>query len=75
MANPFEQADGLFLVLRNDEEQYSIWPAFAAVPEGWSKVLGPASREESIEYINLHWIDMRPRSLVGSVASVLEEAQ
>lgn len=75
MANPFEQTDGSYLVLRNDEEQYSIWPAFAAVPEGWSKVLGPASREESIEYINLHWIDMRPRSLVASVASVLEEAQ
>lgn len=75
MANPFEQADGSFLVLRNDEEQYSIWPAFAAVPEGWCKVLGPASREESIEYINLHWIDMRPRSLVVSVASVLEAAQ
>ncbi|MDT8975795.1 MbtH family protein [Paenibacillaceae sp. P-4] len=75
MANPFEQADGSFLVLRNDEEQYSIWPAFAAVPEGWCKVLGPASREESIEYINLHWIDMRPRSLVASVTSVLEEAQ
>ncbi|WP_174811447.1 MbtH family protein [Paenibacillus alvei] len=75
MANPFEQADGSYLVLRNDEEQYSIWPAFAAVPEGWCKVLGPASREESIEYINLHWIDMRPRSLVASVTSVLEEAQ
>jgi len=75
MANPFEQADDSFLVLRNDEEQYSIWPAFAAVPEGWCKVLGPSSREESIEYINLHWIDMRPRSLVSSVTSVLEEAQ
>ncbi|TQR47130.1 MbtH family protein [Paenibacillus popilliae] len=75
MANPFEQADGSYLVLRNDEEQYSIWPAFAAVPEGWCRVLGPASREESIEYINLHWIDMRPRSLVASVANVLEEAQ
>lgn len=75
MANPFEQADGSFLVLRNEEEQYSLWPAFAAVPEGWSKVLGPATREESLEYINLHWIDMRPRSLVASVASVLEEAQ
>jgi len=75
MANPFEQADCSFLVLRNDEEQYSLWPAFAAVPEGWCKVLGPASREESIEYINLHWIDMRPRSLVASVTSVLEEAQ
>lgn len=75
MANPFEQADGSFFVLRNDDEQYSIWPAFAAVPEGWNKVLGPVSREESIEYINLHWIDMRPRSLVASVASVLEAAQ
>lgn len=75
MANPFEQADGSFLVLRNDEGQYSLWPAFAAVPEGWSRVLGPVSREESIEYINLHWIDMRPRSLVASVASVPVEAQ
>lgn len=28
MANPFEDADDTYLVLMNDEGQYSLWPAF-----------------------------------------------
>ncbi|MWV46108.1 MbtH family NRPS accessory protein [Paenibacillus sp. HJL G12] len=64
MANPFEQADGSYLVLINDEKQYSLWPSFANMPSGWDRVFGPNPREECLEYVNQHWIDMRPRSLV-----------
>ena len=35
MTNPFEDADALYLVLVNDEGQYSLWPAGTAVPAGW----------------------------------------
>jgi uncharacterized protein YbdZ (MbtH family) len=29
---------GSFFVLVNDEEQHSLWPAFADVPAGWRVV-------------------------------------
>lgn len=34
MTNPFEDENGTFLVLVNDEGQYSLWPAFLDVPAG-----------------------------------------
>lgn len=50
-------------VVRNDEEQYSVWPADLELPAGWS-VAGPeASREECLDYIEKVWTDMRPKSL------------
>ena len=30
--NPFDDDDGSFFVLVNDEEQHSLWPTFADVP-------------------------------------------
>ncbi|MFD5204920.1 MbtH family protein, partial [Streptomyces sp. NPDC058375] len=38
MTNPFEDEDGAYLVLVNDEGQHSLWPAFAEVPSGWTVV-------------------------------------
>ena len=33
--HPFDDPDGRFLVLANDEEQHSPWPSHLAVPAGW----------------------------------------
>jgi MbtH protein len=63
MANPFEDPDAEYVVLINEEGQYSLWPSFADVPAGWSVTLQGASREECLNYINQHWTDMRPLSL------------
>jgi uncharacterized protein YbdZ (MbtH family) len=38
--NPFDDDNGSFFVLVNDEEQHSLWPAFADVPAGWRVVYG-----------------------------------
>ncbi|MCM2387665.1 MbtH family protein [Streptomyces albipurpureus] len=67
MANPFEDADGEYLVLVNDEGQHSLWPTFVEVPSGWATAHGSDSRQACIDYINEHWIDMRPRSLVEAM--------
>ncbi|MFC5141518.1 MbtH family protein [Actinomycetospora rhizophila] len=79
MPNPFDDTDGRFLVLVNDEGQHSLWPVFAEVPAGWTVVLGAADssapedgvpgidRAAALEYVEQHWIDMRPRSLVESM--------
>ena len=47
----------------NDEDQHSLWPAFADVPAGWRKVFGEASRAECLAYVEEHWTDIRPKSL------------
>lgn len=52
-ANPFD-ADGEFLVLANVEGQHSLWPLFAAVPEGWSTVHGPCARQDALDWITTH---------------------
>ncbi|GHE61324.1 MbtH family protein [Streptomyces longispororuber] len=63
MSNPFEDPDGSFLVLVNDEGQHSLWPAFAERPEGWTVALTESPRDEALAYVEAHWTDMRPRSL------------
>ncbi|MDT0410853.1 MULTISPECIES: MbtH family protein [unclassified Streptomyces] len=64
MSNPFENPDGQYSVLVNDENQHSLWPDFVDVPAGWRVVHGPAPRQECADYIETHWTDMRPKSLV-----------
>ncbi|MFH9354568.1 MbtH family protein [Kitasatospora sp. NPDC017646] len=67
MPNPFDNPDGRFRVLVNDEGQHSLWPDFAVVPDGWAVGFGPAERPACIEYVNEHWVDMRPRSLAAQL--------
>lgn len=67
--NPFDDETGRFLVLLNDEEQYSLWPAFAEVPEGWRIVFGEDSRTACVEYVDQNWSDMRPKSLREAMAA------
>ncbi|MFI6133642.1 MbtH family protein [Micromonospora sp. NPDC051141] len=68
MTNPFEDPDGRFVVLVNDEDQHSLWPTFADVPAGWRVVHGEDTRESCLAYVEEHWTDMRPRSLVEAMA-------
>ncbi|MFD3523907.1 MbtH family protein [Streptomyces sp. NPDC058653] len=64
--NPFDDPEGRFLVLVNDEGQHSLWPSFADVPGGWEIVLGENSRDTCMEFIETNWTDLRPRSLATS---------
>ncbi|MCE0766773.1 MbtH family protein [Pseudonocardia kujensis] len=61
--NPFDDAEGVFRVLVNDEEQHSLWPDFAEIPSGWRSVFGPDGREACLAYVEENWTDLRPRSL------------
>ena len=65
--NPFEDPDGRYLVLINDEGQYSLWPAFVEVPAGWTVRLAETDRQSALDHIDEHWTDMRPRSLVEAM--------
>lgn len=73
MTNPFDDEDGEFCVLVNDEGQYSLWPTFKEVPAGW-KTVGPRGvRQECLAYIEENWTDMRPKSLIEQMDRDAEE--
>ncbi|WP_447038501.1 MbtH family protein [Streptomyces sp. DSM 118878] len=64
MSNPFENPDASYFVLVNDEGQHSLWPSFVEIPAGWSTVHGADNRQACVDYIETHWTDLRPKSLV-----------
>ncbi|UGT39125.1 MbtH family protein [Nocardia yamanashiensis] len=68
MSNPFDNEDAQFYVLVNEEAQHSLWPVFAAVPGGWTIATGPARRADCLDYVESHWTDMRPASLVEAMS-------
>jgi MbtH protein len=63
MTNPFEDTDGRYLVLVNDEEQHSLWPSFADIPAGWRVAFGEDTRDSCVSYVEENWTDLRPGSL------------
>ncbi|WP_367138523.1 MbtH family protein [Saccharothrix sp. HUAS TT1] len=65
MTNPFDDPEGRFHVLVNDEGQHSLWPAFAEVPAGWTAAFGPDTREACVAHVEENWTDLRPLSLRG----------
>jgi MbtH protein len=64
VTNPFEDENASYHVLVNDEGQHSLWPSFKEVPQGWTIALRSDSRAACLAYINEHWTDMRPKSLI-----------
>lgn len=54
-----------WLVVVNDEEQYSIWAAATPLPAGWRASGFTGSREACLAHIEEVWTDMRPLSVRG----------
>ena len=69
MANPFDNEDGIFLVLVNDENQHSLWPADITVPGGWIIAHDADTRAACLDYVEEHWTDLRPASLIAASQS------
>ncbi|MEU5507560.1 MbtH family protein [Streptomyces fungicidicus] len=58
-----DDADTIFQVVINEQDQYSIWFADRTVPAGWAAA-GPAgTKQECLQHIERVWTDMRPRSV------------
>ncbi len=67
--NPFNDDNGGFFVLVNDEEQHSLWPAFAGVPAGRHAVHREADRAACLDCIEQIWAGARPTGLHESLAA------
>lgn len=59
-----------YYVVKNIEEQYSIWPSYKKVPSGWEVVGEPKVKSECLAYIDQNWTDMRPLSLRKQMAEI-----
>lgn len=75
MGNPFDNTDGTFLVLINDEKQHSLWPISIDVPGGWQIAFGPDTRQVCLDHVEAHWTDMRPNSLKQAMDRTPRRAQ
>lgn len=61
--------DREYLVVLNDEEQYSIWWADREMPAGWRAEGTAGNREQCLAHIDEVWTDMRPLSLRQRMAA------
>ncbi len=53
----------IYLVVLNDEEQYSIWPKERELPAGWRAEGTEGDKATCLAHIDRVWTDMRPASL------------
>ena len=63
MTTPTPETSPEFIVLINDEEQYSLWSQTIPVPAGWRVVHGPTTKAACLEYVDSVWLDLTPRSV------------
>ena len=56
-----------YKVVRNGEEQYSVWPVDKEKPSGWFDIDKVGTKAECLTYIGEVWKDMRPLSLRKSM--------
>ena len=59
----FDRDDIQFQVVVNHEEQYSIWPEYKEIPQGWRAAGKSGLKKDCLAYIEEVWTDMRPLSL------------
>jgi MbtH protein len=71
MTNPFDDENATYVVLVNDEEQYSLWPVLIDVPGGWRVVHPADSRKACIDFINRNWTATVDFSHYGRTAHTL----
>lgn len=57
-----------YLVVRNEEEQFSIWRADRPLPAGWAAEGTVGPRQDCLDRIEAVWTDMRPLSLRRRIA-------
>jgi len=61
--------DKQYVVVKNHDNQYSIWAVGSTVPAGWNVQPMQGSKEACLDYIRTHWTDMRPVSLRNSLSA------
>ncbi|EGT4254477.1 MbtH family protein [Citrobacter amalonaticus] len=59
-SNPFDNPQGQFYILRNSQQQFSLWPQHCALPAGWQVACEPQSQEACQQWLERHWTTLIP---------------
>ena len=59
-SNPFDNPQGQFYILRNGQQQFSLWPHSCALPEGWSVECPPQSLAACNAWLAANWSTLTP---------------
>lgn len=70
----WDSEDTVFRVVINHEEQYSIWPDYLEMPDGWREVGVSGPKQACLDHIKEVWTDMRPLSLRKHMAALGQSA-
>jgi uncharacterized protein YbdZ (MbtH family) len=54
-SNPFDNPQGQFAILQNDQGQYSLWPQQCELPAGWRVVCEAQSQEACQQWLAERW--------------------
>jgi MbtH protein len=57
------QAETMYKVVVNHEEQYSIWPSDRDNPPGWREAGKVGTKADCLAFIEEVWTDIRPLSV------------
>ncbi len=52
-----------YTVVKNEQEQYSIWPTGKDLPAGWLDTGISGDKEHCLSHIKSVWTDIRPLSV------------
>jgi MbtH protein len=63
MPGPQDEDTREYVVVVNQEEQYSIWPAEQAIPDGWREDGTRGTKAVCLAQVDEVWTDLRPLSL------------
>ena len=69
----FDSEDTIFRVVVNHEAQYSIWPDYKPVPQGWHEAGCTGVKVACLAHIESVWTDLRPLSLRRHLAEARAE--
>ena len=67
--------DREYVVVANEEEQYSIWPVDRENPLGWRDAGKSGLKAECLAYVKEVWTDMRPLSLRKRMEELAKQQQ
>lgn len=73
MTNVKDETSISYRVVKNHEEQYSIWPTGKDLPLGWLDAGFDGSKQSCLDHIETVWTDMRPLSLRKQMEALAKE--
>ncbi|MEB6379420.1 MbtH family NRPS accessory protein [Leclercia adecarboxylata] len=59
-SNPFDDPQGLFTIVQNAHQQYSLWPQQCALPDGWRVVCEAQPQEACQQWLTNRWQTLLP---------------